>query len=130
MRQYTLFNGGILNMKRMSFQPGEQQTLDISQTMSFDTGRYLVLVEAKQGSTEGTIGEYANCYKLINVVDKMPGTLGDLNHDGVINVSDVTALINMILGTSAPQLDIADMNGDGIINVSDVTALINIILAQ
>lgn len=130
MRQYTLFNGGILNMKRMSFQPGEQQTLDISQAMSFDTGRYLVLVEAKQGSTEGTIGEYANCYKLINVVDKMPGTLGDLNHDGVINVSDVTALINMILGTSAPQLDIADMNGDGIINVSDVTALINIILAQ
>jgi hypothetical protein len=43
-------------------------------------------------------------------------------------VSDVTALINMILGMQTMDQGKADVNGDGKVNVSDVTALINIIL--
>lgn len=53
---------------------------------------------------------------------------GDVNGDGKVNVSDVTALINMILGGIPKDMERADVNGDGIINVSDVTALVNIIL--
>ena len=53
---------------------------------------------------------------------------GDANGDGKVNVSDVTALINMILGVIPKDEARADINGDGIINVSDVTALVNIIL--
>ena len=53
---------------------------------------------------------------------------GDVNGDGRVNVSDVTALINMILGMTAMDQEAADVNGDGRVNVSDVTALINIIL--
>ena len=53
---------------------------------------------------------------------------GDVNADGRINVSDVTALINMILGIIPKNEATADVNHDGHINVSDVTALINIIL--
>ena len=53
---------------------------------------------------------------------------GDVNGDGKVNVSDVTALVNMILGVIATDQTRADVNGDGKINVSDVTALINIIL--
>ncbi len=53
---------------------------------------------------------------------------GDVNGDGRVNVSDVTALINMILGVIPKDEARADINGDGKINVSDVTALINIIL--
>ena len=45
-----------------------------------------------------------------------------------MNVSDVTVLINMILGVIAKDEQAADVNGDGKVNVSDVTALINIIL--
>ena len=58
-----------------------------------------------------------------------PGTKGDINADGVVNVSDVTALINKILGTSTYSDATCDINADGVVNVSDVTALINIILA-
>ena len=58
-----------------------------------------------------------------------PGTKGDINGDGVVNVSDVTALINKILGTSTYSDATCDINADGVVNVSDVTALINIILA-
>ena len=53
---------------------------------------------------------------------------GDVNGDGKVNVSDVSTLINMILGVVSTDQDRADVNGDGRVNVSDVTALINIIL--
>ncbi len=55
---------------------------------------------------------------------------GDVNGDGEVNVSDVTALINKILGTADYSDAVCDINADGTINVSDVTALINLILAQ
>ena len=53
---------------------------------------------------------------------------GDVNGDGRVNVSDVTALVNMILGVTPMNKERADVNGDDKVNVSDVTALINIIL--
>lgn len=53
---------------------------------------------------------------------------GDVNGDGIVDVSDVTALINMILGTTPANLEVADINADGILDVTDVTALINAIL--
>ena len=51
-----------------------------------------------------------------------------MNGDGKVNVSDVTALINMIMGITTMDATVADVNGDGKVNVSDVSALINIIL--
>ena len=56
------------------------------------------------------------------------GLRGDVNGDGKVNVSDVSTLINMILGITPVNKTRADVNGDGKVNVSDVTALINIIL--
>ena len=53
---------------------------------------------------------------------------GDVNGDGNVDVSDVTALINMILGTTPADLEVADINADGILDVTDVTTLINEIL--
>ena len=56
------------------------------------------------------------------------GLKGDVNGDGRVNVSDVSTLINMILGIEPVNKERADVNGDDKVNVSDVTALINIIL--
>jgi len=55
---------------------------------------------------------------------------GDINADGQVNVTDVTALINRVLGTASYSDAVCDLNGDGVVNVSDVTALINIILSN
>ena len=64
-----------------------------------------------------------------NKWEEIPGGLkGDVNGDGKVNVSDVTALINMIMGITTMDESVADVNGDGKVNVSDVSALINIIL--
>ena len=61
-------------------------------------------------------------------IDLWAKATGDINGDGEVNVSDVTALINKILGSSTYSDAVCDINGDGEINVSDVTALINLIL--
>ena len=61
-------------------------------------------------------------------IDRWYKASGDINGDGEVNVSDVTALINKILGSSTYSDASCDINGDGEINVSDVTALINLIL--
>ena len=61
-------------------------------------------------------------------IDRWYKASGDINGDSEINVSDVTALINKILGSSTYSDAVCDINGDGEINVSDVTALINLIL--
>jgi hypothetical protein len=59
---------------------------------------------------------------------EVPMELGDVNSDEKVNVSDVTSLVNMILGTTTMNQASADVNSDGRVNVSDITALINLIL--
>ena len=64
-----------------------------------------------------------------------PETLkGDINRDGIVTIADVTALVNIILGTSSLSSDddqrLADVNGDGTVTIADVTALVNIILGK
>ena len=54
---------------------------------------------------------------------------GDVDGDGNVNVTDVTQLINYIMGNHELSKTYgADVNGDGYINVVDVTSLISIIL--
>lgn len=55
---------------------------------------------------------------------------GDVNLDGVADVSDVTALINYVLGGGGSPFNKteADFNGDGVIDVTDATAIINLVL--
>ena len=53
---------------------------------------------------------------------------GDVNGDSAVNVSDVTTLVNMILGVIPKDNTRADIDGNGTVNVSDVTALVRLIL--
>ena len=52
--------------------------------------------------------------------------LGDLSGDGIVNVLDVVAMVNLVL--SGGYDEVADMNGDGTLNVLDVVLLVGIIL--
>ncbi len=55
---------------------------------------------------------------------------GDVNVDGVVNGSDVTALYSMLFDEEAEPDLAGDVNGDGVVNGSDVTALYNLLLAD
>lgn len=58
--------------------------------------------------------------------------VGDVNHDGEINIADVTRIIDIILGVTVGDDEAAraDVNQDGEINIGDVTRLIDIILTS
>ena len=54
---------------------------------------------------------------------------GDVNCDGFVNISDVTALIDVLLGGDVNHSEEnADCNNDGKMTISDVTALIDALL--
>ena len=58
-------------------------------------------------------------------------TRGDVNGDGLVNINDVTALINYLLSgdAAAVNVDAADCDQNGNVNISDVTDLINFLLS-
>ena len=53
--------------------------------------------------------------------------LGDVNRDLEVNIADINAVINIILGGNASSAA-ADVNGDGEISIADINAVIDIIL--
>lgn len=60
-----------------------------------------------------------------------PIQLGDVNGDGAVNISDVTTLIDYLLGNNVEIVaEASDINGDGVINISDATALIDMVLGN
>ncbi len=57
--------------------------------------------------------------------------LGDVDHDGTVSISDVTALIDYLLtGDNGACLVCGDVETDGIISIGDVTALIDYLLSN
>ena len=56
--------------------------------------------------------------------------LGDVNGDAAVNIADVTALIDYLLGSSGDFFEVnADVNQDISINIADVTSLIDVLLS-
>ena len=63
----------------------------------------------------------------LTIKDFMPG---DVNNDGIVNVTDAIGIVNYVL-KNVPSTFVevaADVNGDGIINVTDAIGIINMIL--
>jgi len=58
------------------------------------------------------------------------GLLGDVNVDGLVNISDVILMINAIVNDdfSSINMDNADVDASGVVNISDAISLINTIL--
>ena len=63
---------------------------------------------------------------------KNAGLRGDVNSDGSVNISDVTALIDYLLSGNASGINLsgADCNQDSSVNISDVTSLIDYLLSN
>lgn len=58
-----------------------------------------------------------------------PPLTGDVSGDGVVDISDVNIIINIMLGKIG-MIDTADINNDGSVDISDVNAVINIMLGK
>ena len=57
--------------------------------------------------------------------------MGDVNRDGQLSITDVTALVDYLLDdTTDIDTAAADLSGDGAITITDVTSLIDLLLAS
>ena len=73
-------------------------------------------------------GKLTSCDFTVTVTE--PLTPGDVNMDGWVSIDDVTALIDVLLGSIVDGYDAvaADVDGNGSVTIDDVTALIDMLL--
>lgn len=95
-------------------------------------GTFLYKVKALY--TDGTESAWSN-KEMVTLFDNGPAphefAVGDVNHDGGVNISDVTTLIDYLLGNpDGVCTTCADVDGQGDINIADVTALIDMLLSK
>ena len=75
--------------------------------------------------------QQADYWQRFLLMEGIPGPgPGDVNGDGVLNVSDINVLLNALINgeLSIEDNPYADLNGDGELDVSDITILINAVL--
>ena len=96
------------------------QTWTLTGTPS-EEGTYEFLIRAT-GSNDGV-----NIIDTIKVVVTSGGTFGDVNGDGVVNGTDIQAVINFIVIGEYDEK--ADVNKDEVVNGTDIQEIINIIIS-
>ncbi len=89
-----------------------------------------ITVTNDEGTTTIALAEVQDMY-FSNEAGGSSFQIGDVNMDGYVNITDVTALIDYVLGGNA-NIDVqaANVNGDSAVNISDVTALIDQVLGS
>ncbi len=89
------------------------------------------LYKVKAIYTDGTESAWSN-QEMVTLFDNGPAPhefeVGDVNHDHSVNIADVTALIDYLLGSGSVCTTCANVDGDDGINIADVTALIDKLL--
>lgn len=123
---FTLTYSGFLNKDTEAKALTQKPTATTTATSNSPAGTYDITVSG------GSAKNYELSYTsgVLTILQKKVELPGDANNDGVVNVFDVTAMVNYILGSPSDNFvfDAADVNGDGIVNVFDVTKVVNIIL--
>ena len=79
---------------------------------------------------EGTYAATAYWSKFINIDGWGSAGLGDIDGDGIININDVTILIDVLLKGNIDNIyfESADMNYNNRLDIGDVTTLIDNLL--
>ena len=90
-----------------------------------EDGTYRIAISAVPGDLQN-----ATCYEITATVTPS-FKRGDVNNDGTVNISDVTALIDYLLSGNSEGINqqAADVDGSNTINISDVTSLIDMLLS-
>ena len=118
-------------------QNGNYSTIGIESPDQDDGVQYLFSSNPELGSywEMGNNGYYENiAIKFTTGIYDENSQCGqvDITGDGIVNVVDIVALVNMILSnteTDQAVLCLYDLTGDGIINVVDIVLLVNYIMS-
>ena len=114
---------------------GETVTLNVTPEPGYSLAEIMVLPELPGYIVEVDSNNQFTmpaCNVMVTAVFEEGGhdfAPGDVNHDGMVGIEDVTTLIDYILGNTGDICDTcADVSGDGLIGIADVTGIIDIIL--
>ena len=89
------------------------------------------IYKVKSLFVDGTESAWSNIEEVYLIENVSPHVTGDVDHDGNVTISDVTVLIDYLLGSAGNACTIcADVDQDGNVSISDVTALIDILLSR
>lgn len=115
------------SIKAYSGNNGALVTFNVIADADFTGTTSIMLKNTLFTTTAGTEIPFSDEECIVTVLQ-----MGDVNGDGFVNVSDVTALISHILGNEVSPFykGVADMTGEGQLNVTDVTNLIAVILSN
>ena len=122
----TAYNGDALgwDMGRTCYE--NEYTVTLNSAFVPENMHIVALVHRKG---DGTAKEVINC-EILDIKDLInAGVPGDSNGDGLVDITDVNAVINMMLGKAEADLN-CDMNGDGLIDITDVNLVINAMLGK
>lgn len=131
VHMYVWIKGATLVNDSTNYYTINDGTLDMTLFNKFNkTVTMPEVLEGKTFDVKAFVSLYKGVLQLypVEVVDPNAQLKGDVDGNGAVNVSDVTALVNMILGVIPMDIEAGDVDGNGAVNVSDVTALVNIIL--
>ncbi|MBI9018296.1 MAG: lamin tail domain-containing protein [Phycisphaerae bacterium] len=105
----------------ISFDPVAVDAEDVSVTFTL-AGTYELLLQITdgplgQGIEDGKTGEY-----VVTVVVLEP-LVGDIDHDGVVDLQDLSILVSQWLGSCPDQNHCADLDDSGIVSTNDFSLL-------
>lgn len=116
-----------MGVKSYSGNNGSLVTMTIAAGLDFTAPASIILKNILFTTPQGE--EVAFPDELCAVSYVQEAVKGDVNGDGKISISDVTALIDGLLENGNILSDsIADVNNDGTVSIADVTALIDKLL--
>ena len=107
-----------------------EDRLGVQLPLSFDWDYFSDVHVLTAGEYEITVSLEQN-YIIIGRISEPPHGYvpGDVNHSNGVTIGDVSALIDLLLGSSDNACEIcADVNQDGHVSIGDVSALIDMLL--
>ncbi len=111
-----------------SGETGAILNVPLSVAENVENGSYYIqfnnIILTEKGGEKHTVSNYASAIEVTETVN------GDCNGDGAVDVADIVAVANHILGNSSASFIVsaADVNGDGAVDVADIVSLANLLL--
>ena len=137
VRQVTVYAGDLTAVTRDVHEEGNDTyrlitgITDMFYTVKDLEAEGTYVYKVKTVFADGTESAWSNVEEVTLFENGHGFDLGDVNHDGDVNIADVTALIDYLLGGANDTcLICADVNLDDAVNIADVTALIDFLLTK